>query len=341
MKQDGTVFDDSSILNTYVADLYWVIMTITSVGYGDITSVGISSRIFSIVVMFFSSIYAGLVVSSTSQLLKRIYDDDLDKQISEAAFFMRTRSVPSLLEKRVEHNLRQYYVQEKSLLHAPNLLARLPLGLQRQLSLALLRDVITQFPLFMKAPESFLEQVAQACSWMHAQNGDVLVEVGQLEQELIFVTTGKAVLLKSKEAEQSKSPKSPQLQRRKSFYHGLFPQAVTEQKLEEVKIGGGAWFGERCLFVQDHIRNYSVIAESPTELAILQAVSYQATLKMYPRLMTGHLRLFSAQLSGELDLADLAHKPKAQESVTSLGRRLQIPSWLRSRCNRNQEEQAW
>mmetsp|Transcript_139337 Transcript_139337/g.445569 ORF Transcript_139337/g.445569 Transcript_139337/m.445569 type:complete len:233 (-) Transcript_139337:902-1600(-) len=48
---------------TYIGDLYYITMSITMVGYGDIVPVGVMSRLFAVFLMSFAILFNGTVVS--------------------------------------------------------------------------------------------------------------------------------------------------------------------------------------------------------------------------------------------------------------------------------------
>jgi len=63
----GVQGDD--ITGYYVAALYWAIMTMSTVGYGDIAPITTKERILTIIIMIISSIIFGFLLSSIGSLL--------------------------------------------------------------------------------------------------------------------------------------------------------------------------------------------------------------------------------------------------------------------------------
>lgn len=268
----------------YVADLYWVLMTMSSVGYGDIVPQGISGRSFAIVVMFLSSLYGGFIISSMSHAMKRVFDDSAEAKVSDAVTFMITHKVPQELQLRISLYLHKRVKDEMSLSKPSNLLSLLTPALQKELSMELLRSTLAAFPLFQNAPETFLAQLAQAHAWLEALAGDLVVEEGQVEQELVFVITGKLMLLK---------PGNPD---------------TTANGVDELQLSAGSWFGEQCLFVRKHdrVREFAVMVMEDAELAVLTLQSFDNLMDTYP-LMHKQLRKLSRSVrAGKLSLSELA-----------------------------------
>lgn len=289
----------------YVADVYFVVMALTSVGFGDIVPVGTGARLYCVMVMLASSLFSGVLVAFVAQALRTVFDDEVEKYVWQASEFMRHRKVPVDLQKRVEHGLRQKFQQELSFSVAPKILSNLSPSSQRELALELLRSAVMNFPVFEEAPEGFVGQLASAFTWVQSLAGDLVVEEGQLEEELVFVIEGSLMKIRS------------------GF--GLMSIEDSDDEDEDSVDGmkktpfcKGAWFGERCLFQDDSLRDFTVITDVDSELAVLSAVDYMRILKLYPRLHRQHEDLVTALEKGKMDLADLAYKaPTAQENYVT------------------------
>merc|ERR1719188_455391 len=62
----------------YVKDAYWVLMTMTTVGYGDIAPTHTRSRLYAIVAMLISPIFFGTIVSGVTHVTKEIFADPIE-----------------------------------------------------------------------------------------------------------------------------------------------------------------------------------------------------------------------------------------------------------------------
>jgi len=277
---------DKDTSEEYLTDLYFVVMTVTSVGYGDITPDSVGSRICSIAFMFLSSLYSGFVISATSNILITMYDGTVEAQIRGAASLMASYHVDHQLQRRVEHCLR-LQVKEKSSLAVPSRLLNLMTpAIQKELSMALLRDVVMEFPVFKASPESFVAQLAQAHTWVQALTGELVVEEAQIEQELVFNIQGSLALFRSMD---------------------------DEGQVDEQSLPPGAWFGEKCLFLAGCVRDFSVAVESDSELAVLTVQEFTRVLCLYPLLKRQHTKLARGVITGKMNMQDLAYTPPLQE----------------------------
>eukprot|EP00931_Biecheleriopsis_adriatica_P037704 TRINITY_DN21628_c1_g1_i1.p1 TRINITY_DN21628_c1_g1~~TRINITY_DN21628_c1_g1_i1.p1 ORF type:complete len:881 (+),score=139.03 TRINITY_DN21628_c1_g1_i1:61-2703(+) len=299
----------------YVQDVYWVVMTMTSVGYGDITPNSSVGRVYATLIMLASSIYGGFVVSSTSQAIKLLFDDDLERKVRDAGSFMHSRQVTRDLQSRVENCIRQQVRQERSLSNAPKLLAKLTPPVQRELSAQLLRSIMSQFPLFREAQKSYLAQLAQIVNWVLASAGDLVVEEGQVVQEMVFVVQGQVLCLRQSSNEDSSM--------NDYFDHDL--SGDEEEKgtitIQDEWLHSGAWFGERCLFMEQETRDFTALADSDVELAVLAAAEYSRITQLYPKLWLRHRALVKQCKLGKMSLQDLKYAPSEEEEARSWGLR--------------------
>eukprot|EP00929_Paragymnodinium_shiwhaense_P051568 TRINITY_DN25931_c0_g1_i1.p1 TRINITY_DN25931_c0_g1~~TRINITY_DN25931_c0_g1_i1.p1 ORF type:complete len:960 (-),score=183.22 TRINITY_DN25931_c0_g1_i1:148-2940(-) len=287
----------------YVRDMYWVQMTMTTVGFGDIVPQATHDRLFAIAVMLVAPMFFGGIVSFVTQVTKGVFNDESDMQVAQAAKFMHSRKVPKELQRRVENNLRRFITNEHQVSNAPNLLAKLSPGVQRELSVMLLAETILQFPLFKAAPHSFISDLAQAHSWLHCLSGEFIVEEGQLQQELVFVVKGRLLALREGFMSQVDSIDTTT--------NSLYCQPSDFEALPDMdvwRVHAGAWFGEACLFDSGCLHSKTVVADTDVELAVLPAREYQRTLRKYPALLTRHSALSDQLSKGTLSLKELSYK---------------------------------
>lgn len=264
----------------YVEDAYWVLMTMTTVGYGDISPGGTTSRLFALLSMLIAPMFFGSIVSALTHITRGLFENRTEELVAEVTAFMRERRLPTDIQQRVQRNLRNHLQKEHSKALDPKLFALLSPSMQRDFSLALVSSTVLQFPLFRGAQHSFVAELAQAHSWVECLPGDVVAEEGQLVQEVVFVILGRLAM---------QSPPE----------HGC-------EGSREVEIETGAWFGEESLFGEGCVRAGTIVAIVESELAVLRAREYHRIVRKYPRLMEKHRSIESALISGALSLEELA-----------------------------------
>jgi len=304
---------DAGLWNIYVKDLYWVLMTMTTVGYGDISPGGTASRLFSIFAMLVASVFFGTIVSLTSQAIGTIFDDPDERRVARAISFMRRRGVAPELRSRVEHSLRRRLLQSSQSLDS-ELFQMLTPTVQRELALSLLQEVVLQFPLFSGVNRSFVGELAQAQVWIQCVVGDVVAEEGQLTREVTFIVQGHLCAYFGKRSEgrhydvhleATGEPVAPPVV--EEVYASETDSRLSRALTTSSSLGTGAWFGEACLFDEYRIRTATILARAESDLAILKREDFFLIIQRYPRLMERHNKLQTAIGQGKLSLEELAH----------------------------------
>jgi len=312
-------------LDLYVEDTYWVMMTVTTVGYGDVSPSGRTGRILAIFTMCLAPFFNGCIVSLLTHVTKGLFDDDVERQVVQAARFLRRRRVAGELQRRVEHNLRTRLHQEHHLTLAPSLLSKLSTSMQRELTLELLSSTVLHFPLFCRAPAAFIAEIAQAHTWVQCSAGDLVVEAGQLEQEVVFVVVGRLLMFVKAEDPfdlRLLAIGSPPRGRSLATVDGGDEEKEEEGGggdgrrgggEEEAEVAAGAWFGEACLFVDGRVRRMTIFSQHDSELALLPASEYHRIVKKYPMLLERHI-LFQKEIKdGHRSLHDLTYQAPHEE----------------------------
>jgi len=346
----------------YVQDTYWVLMTVTTVGYGDIYPETTGSRLYAILVMLVGPILSGTIVSGLTHATKGLFEDKVESRVAEATRFMNRRHVPHGLQHRVAHNLRHHLRQELHL--DPELFAILSPAVQRELSLTLLSDTVLRFPLFAGTQHGFIAELAQSHSWVQCLPGDIVVEEGQLMQEMFFLIQGR-LLVHRRITEEGKgltdfASMSAGMAARDSTGHsekdtddvtcsGVAPHATLNcpapqvaEPYKEYEVETGAWFGEASLFDEGCVHTATVAAAVESELAILPAREYRRIAEKFPRLQQRHTSIERAIRNKEVNISTLSYKAErpsespGSKSQMSFSRR--IP-WLMRRVQASQTEE--
>lgn len=305
----------------YVADLYWVVMTFTTIGYGDIFPRTWEAQIYAMVVMSMGSASFGAVISACTHITNKVFNDEIESQVADVMRFMVRRSVPKDTQRRVQRNLRHHLHSQRLTSIDPELLAMLSPTMQRELSLSLLGSTVLRFPLFKNTQRSFLAELAQVHCWVQCMAGDVVLEEGEILQNLIFLIRGKLVFRASPGADTKRLDVSIAEALKLSLdndneedhFEGRATNSLWMADREKT-ISAGAWFGEACLMDQERICAYTVLAVTGAELAVLAAVDYLRVVQKYPKLWEKHQSIERGLASGTLSMERLAYKAPRSKS---------------------------
>ena len=125
----------------WVACLYWTIMTITTVGYGDIMMKRTSERVYAILCMFLGAVLFAYMMSNVAQLVRDMdaTSTAMRQRMDSINNYMRYRDLPPELQLRI----RKYYTfywSRQSIFDEHAILDALPSHLRREVTLYLHRD---------------------------------------------------------------------------------------------------------------------------------------------------------------------------------------------------------
>jgi voltage-gated potassium channel len=176
---------------SYLNALYWCVQTLTTVGYGDFPPQTPAEKIYAMFAMFLGVGIYGYVIGNIASLLTKIDPARVHHQenMQRLEAFMRSRGIPGALQARIrDYNA---YAWEKRLGYdETTILSGLPPGLRREVMLHLKRDVIEKVPFFRGADAELLADLAQELRPVVSTPGEFLVHVGELGQEMYFLTRG-------------------------------------------------------------------------------------------------------------------------------------------------------
>lgn len=159
----------STITPTYEADgptrylqsAYWVIETLTTIGYGETTPVTNTKRIFALGVMLCGVAVYGYVIGNVASMLakrdpaKTQYFEHLDQLNA----FIKYRRLPLETRRRIQDYFAHVW-QERHGFDESQFLGTLPSGLRREVEMHLKQRILRQIPVFSSLPPELVEAVA-------------------------------------------------------------------------------------------------------------------------------------------------------------------------------------
>ncbi|RJP62669.1 MAG: hypothetical protein C4543_01635 [Ignavibacteriales bacterium] len=180
----------------YITSLYWIVTTLTTVGFGDIIPVGNSQMIFTILVEIMGVGFYGFIIGkvvtilSNRDPLKIKYLENLDNLAS----LSRTRKISSDLQKRIRDYFEYVYTHKMSY-DESEFLHSLPPSLEKEVSRFLKKEVLEKVSLFENAPEAFIDSIAVNLQPVVLTPNDILFHFGEIGKEMFFVLHGSLKVL--------------------------------------------------------------------------------------------------------------------------------------------------
>ena len=242
----------------YLDSFYWAVMTVTTVGYGDITPQTGAQKLYAIGVMLLGAgVYAFLIGNIASMLnnLDPLRSAHL-QQRERLSAFMHYRALPRPLQQRVQDYFDHLW-EQRAVSDEDATLAELPPALREAVALHLRRDLVRHVPLFRDAPDAFVRDVALRMTSFVCLPGDTVVRAGDRGHEMYFLSRGTV--------------------------EATAPDGTVLRTLH-----AGDFFGEIAL-VTSAVRTATVRAVTPSDLYVLTSAMFEQIAVDFPDI-AAHLR---------------------------------------------------
>lgn len=171
----------SDNITVYVAAVYWVVMTMTTVGYGDITPITILSRIYAMVIMMAGVGMYGFIIGKISSILTS-FDAQLAvrrEKIATLASMMKEYEIPAVLQENIfsfythqlHHTLSEHY---------DRILSELPSELENELREHIYTHFLSKVPLFQNVSRECLKEIAHSFKSETFSPGELIIKEGDI-----------------------------------------------------------------------------------------------------------------------------------------------------------------
>ena len=189
--------DINSYISIYITSFYFLITTLTTVGYGDIVCISIAERVFQIIELSLGVILYSYVVTKIGDMVKNesyltiIYNNKLavleDIRINYP-------KMPYKLYNKIKHHL-QSNVQNQKQTNINLLINNLPYILRHNLLLVLYKNYVNNFTFFRKCYNSnFIIYTLLNFIPYSSKKNTLLLREDQLIDNVIFVIQGRLSL---------------------------------------------------------------------------------------------------------------------------------------------------
>ncbi|MBF0213414.1 MAG: cyclic nucleotide-binding domain-containing protein [Magnetococcales bacterium] len=173
-----------------VKGYYWTVTTMASVGYGDITPITNTGRIYAMFVMLLGVAIYAYIIGHISTLIVNV--NILHKQnkekIEQLAAFMRQYDLPSSLQSDIFSFYRHYLMEHSA--GGAAILRDLPKKLSERIHQHVNIHLLRRGPLFKKASPELLEALGAKLTTEMFLPGEEIIRIGEVGHEMYILVHG-------------------------------------------------------------------------------------------------------------------------------------------------------
>ena len=258
---------DESYINIYITAVYFTLVTITTVGYGDITGNSYIEISYQMFLLIIGTIAYSFVISYFSNYIVKIHQKSMTFQKNVVILEEIRVNNPTLKESTYKEVLRNLYNEQLYERNDKSLLFdSLPYSLKNKLIMEMYKPFIENF-IFFKGTENsdFIVKVITSLKPLLSFKGDILVQEGDFINEIFFVKKGSLGLNITINKE------SPEESIRK--YLGVNDQgkiniSFIPSSLNSNKISSGSFLGENSKQFLNNKKEANKILSNESELNI-------------------------------------------------------------------------
>lgn len=248
----GNIRPDYSAPENYLRAFYWVITTLATIGYGDITPMNVPQIAYTIVVEIIGVGMFGYMIGNIASLLANIdiARSKYQEKINRLNLFMEYRDIPIALRQKLRRYYR--YMWESRRGYDENLLLKdLPSALQKELAMHIHAEVLEKIPIFRGADDGFIKEIVMKLVPAMFTPGDVVFREGEIGHNMYFISKGSVEIVHE--------------------HTGAVFATISQ----------GGYFGEIALLM-DSPRNATVRAVDYCDVYTLDKDSFQVVLTHFP-----------------------------------------------------------
>ncbi|KAI4388908.1 hypothetical protein MLD38_001196 [Melastoma candidum] len=172
----------------YITSLYFAIVTMATVGYGDIHAVNLREMIFVMIYVSFDMILgAYLIGNMTALIVKGSKTEKFRDKMTDFIKYMNRNKLGREIRNQIKGHLRLQY--ESSYTEAA-VIQDLPISIRAKISQTLYIPYIAKVPLFKGCSSEFINQVVIRLHEEFFLPGEVIMEQGSVVDQLYFVCHG-------------------------------------------------------------------------------------------------------------------------------------------------------
>ena len=192
-----TQSENESFFIIYIKSLYFIITTLTTIGYGDIVCQSFVERIFQIIILVIGSIFYPYVISSIGNLTKKDSNAKI-KQSNKLSMLEKIRKDYPNISFKLYNNIHKYLENKSHSLikiDVNSFIESLPFSLKNNILFTMYSSSIANFKFFKRNHNSvFIAEVLNNFIPIISKKNEFLIYEGEIVEQIIFIKDGKISL---------------------------------------------------------------------------------------------------------------------------------------------------
>ena len=183
---------DNNFIDIYIAAFYYLMTTLTTVGYGDITANFGLEKIYGIIILIVGTCAYSFILTYISNYIKKNNEKFIEYEKKMNILTEIKHEYPNLgkiLYERIKRYLNYNKFENK--VNLKYILESLPLSLQNNLIIEIYKPLIQNFQFFKTFENSdFFVKIVTSLKPILSIRGDLLIQEGDIIEDIIFIKNG-------------------------------------------------------------------------------------------------------------------------------------------------------
>ncbi|RAL37423.1 hypothetical protein DM860_000117 [Cuscuta australis] len=181
-------FREIDLWTRYSSSMYFAVVTMATVGYGDIHAVNVREMIFVMIYVSFDMVLgAYLIGNMTALIVKGSKTERYRDKMTDVMKFMNINKLGRDIRNQIKGHLRLQY---ESCYIDSAVLQDIPISIRSKISKSLYQSYIENVPLFKGCSAEFIGQIVIKVSQEFFLPGEVIMQQGNAIDQLYFICDG-------------------------------------------------------------------------------------------------------------------------------------------------------